>query len=152
MSDTIKLDSIFQIEYGNHEINSKSDLEPGSTLVISSQERDGGCYGFFNVKPRYTKPVISVPRTGSIGEAFVQMYPCDIDDNCLVLIPKNDLPLDYLFYVACIIRDEKWRYMYGRQITPTRIGKVLVKDPKSFVYNISYNKMIKRLCSNLTTM
>lgn len=80
----IRLDSLFTIKYGNHKLNAKEDLEEGNTVVISSQGVDNGCYGFFDVTKEHVEPVISVPRTGSIGEAFVQLHPCNIDDNCLV--------------------------------------------------------------------
>lgn len=137
----IPLNSIFLLEYGSKGINSKSDLGSGDTPIISSQGVDNGCYGFFDVKEKYKMHVISVPRTGSIGEAFVQLHPCNIDDNCLVVIPKIKVSLEYLFYVATKIRNEKWRYLYGRQITPARLGKMQVERPNSFVCDVSYDNV-----------
>ena len=136
-----RLDSFFTIEYGDHTINAKEDLDRGSTIVISSQGVDNGCYGFYDVEAKYQPPVISVPRTGSIAEAFVQLHPCDIDDNCLVLKPKEHLPLEYLFYIAAAIRREKWRYLYGRQVTPYRLGKLEVAPKEYFTPFLSYSKL-----------
>jgi hypothetical protein len=136
-----RLDSLFTIKYGDHGINAKNDLDIGQTIVISSQGVDNGCYGFYDIKAKYQPPVISIPRTGSIAEAFVQLHPCDIDDNCLVLKPKETFPLEYLFYIATAIRREKWRYMYGRQITPYRIGKLEVVPKENFTYSLSYSKI-----------
>jgi hypothetical protein len=89
--------------------------------------------------------VISVPRTGSIGEAFVQLHPCNIDDNCLVLKPKHKMSIEYLFFIATQIRTQKWRYMYGRQITPYRLGKLQVIADEDFKPDYSYAEMLSKL-------
>lgn len=141
----IRLDSLFTIEYGSHYINAKEDLDVGTTIVISSQGVDNGCYGFFDTKKEYLEPVISVPRTGSIGEAFVQLHPCNIDDNCLVLKPKHKMSVEYLFYIASSVRTEKWRYMYGRQITPNRLGRLQVISDDEFRSDYSYNELVNKL-------
>lgn len=135
----------FFIEYGDHTLNSKWNLDKGKTLVISSQGLDNGCYGFYDVPVNHDEYVISVPRTGSIGYAFVQNNQCSIDDNCLVLTPKNKYPIEYLFYITNLIRLDKWRYRYGRQITPHRLGKMKVKSPQEFKTIISYGKLLKEL-------
>jgi hypothetical protein len=142
---TVRLDTIFTINYGDHKLSAKDKLDDGNTLVVSSQGVDNGCYGFFDVKMKHTNPVISVPRTGSIGEAFVQLHSCNIDDNCLVLTPKKILTTEYLFYISQIIRLEKWRYMYGRQITPRRLGKTQVISDLDFKVELSFNKFAKSI-------
>ena len=115
------IDDLFYIEYGQRELTSKENLERGDTIIISSQGADNGCYGFFNFEPKYNPPFITVPRTGSIGEAFVQEFPCAVTDDLLVLQPKEEMEIEKLYFVATIIRQEKWRYNYGRKITPGRL-------------------------------
>ncbi|MBN1184018.1 MAG: restriction endonuclease subunit S [Bacteroidales bacterium] len=149
---TARLDKLFTIKYGDHTLNNKENLGEGNTVVISSQGIDNGCYGFFDVLAKYQPPIISVPRTGSIAEAFVQLHQCNIDDNCLVLKPKEELPIDYLFYVASAIRFEKWRYLYGRQVTPYRIGKLEVISKEYFQTSLSYNNLICNRTPNKNTV
>jgi hypothetical protein len=91
---TKKLETQFVIKYGNKRLHNKENLERGSTLVISSTGTDNGYYGFFDTPTTIKPPVISVPSTGSVGEAFVQLYPCAIDDNCLVLYPKQKFDVE----------------------------------------------------------
>ena len=100
----------------------------GENIVVSSQGIDNGTYGFFNKTPEFKNYVISVPRTGSIGKAFVQEYNCSIDDNCLVLIPLENFKYSIidLYFVSGIIRLNSWRFQYGRQITPNRIGRLKI--------------------------
>lgn len=143
-----ELDNYFLIEYGDHSLNSKWNLDKGETLVISSQSTNNGCYGFYDVPITHDTYVISVPRTGSIGYAFVQNHSCSIDDNCLVLTPRDRYSLEYLFYISYMIRKDKWRFRYGRQITPSRLGKMMVKTPQEFKINISYTKIFNELYPN----
>jgi len=87
-------------------------------------------------------PVISVPRTGTIGQAFVQLVNCSIDNNCLVLVPKEKLSIEKLFQIAFQIRLNKWKYKYGRQITPKKIEEqeIVLENIK-----INFDKMVQAL-------
>lgn len=134
----MNLIQVFSIHYGQKELHNKENLDSGSSLLVSSQGADNGCYGFFDTEPKYKPPFITVPSTGSIGEAFVQMYPCAVDDNCLVLEPKSELSIEYFFYIALRVRTQKWRYRYGRQITPDRLAKLEVISPDDYKAGISY--------------
>ncbi|WP_226678285.1 restriction endonuclease subunit S [Mesobacillus jeotgali] len=115
---------LFNIIYGNRELTDKSTLTPGDTIVISSQGTENGCYGFFDYETVYKAPFITVPRTGSIGEAFVQQYDCAVTDDCLLLFPKEPMSIEQLYVHAAAIRQQKWRFNYGRKITPTRLNEL----------------------------
>ncbi len=124
--DTEYLSDLFEIDYGQREYHNKEDLKKGNTLLISSQSKQNGCYGYFNINPIYKEKIITVPSTGSVGYAFVQLKECCVDDNCLTLIPKKQLSIEELFYIACVVRRERWRFKYGRQITPFKLGNFKV--------------------------
>jgi hypothetical protein len=55
------------------------------------------------------------------------------------------LPTEYFFYVAFQIRTQKWRYRYGRQITPYRLAKLEVTSPENFGLDISYEQLAHKL-------
>lgn len=133
----------FKIEYGNHEINNKSILGIGNNIVISSKGSKNGVYGFFDYDITYKAPFITVPRTGSIGEAFVQSIDCAVDDNCLVMFPKQEMLLSTLYVYASYIRQQKWRFKYGRQITPTRLGNMPI--PPLVMKDESFNQKKKEI-------
>lgn len=118
-----RLSELFEINYGKNSV--KSDLVEGGTISISSQGVDNGCCGFYDLPITHNEIVITVPRTGSIGYAFVQEYKCNVDDNCLVMTLREgiSLSIEELYFIAAIIREEKWRYKYGRQVTPYRLGE-----------------------------
>lgn len=139
------INQLFEINYGQKEYHSKENLDPGDTLLISSQGVDNGCYGFFDILPKYRPPIITIPSTGSIGEASVQTSNSCVNDDCLVLEPKKKLPVDYLFYIVARVRIERWRYSYGRKITPYRIGKLEVENVEEYSPSILYAKLQKAL-------
>jgi len=123
----VELNTIFNISYGQKEYHSKSHLTPYETGVplISSKGKGNGIYGYFDIEPKYNN-VISVPSTGTIGYAIYQEQSCCIDDNCLVLEPNNDnkdITKNEMIYYASLIRMDRHKYLYGRQITPRRMGE-----------------------------
>ncbi len=112
----------FDIYYGQKSLHSKDGLTPGPALIISSSGLDNGCYGFFDFDDVIEPPFVTVPSTGSIGRAHVQKWPCGVTDDCLILVPKKDTPNELLYVAAAVIRQERWRFNYGRKITPERIA------------------------------
>jgi len=152
LDDVKRLGNLFTIGYGNKSLHNKENLDDGSTLVISSKGVDNGFYGFFDTPVTIKTSVISVPSTGSVGEAFVQIHPCAIDDNCLVLTPKTKLTIEYLFYIAQVIRNEKWRYRYGRQVTPERIENLKVMLESDLELQRSYNDLKEEANSEKQTL
>ena len=116
----------FDIFYGLGEIESREGIPDGRTLIISPTEQYNGCYGWLEFGIVLEPPFITVARTGSIGEAFVHLEPCAPNSDCLVLIPKDKDAFDpaRLLLAASALRLERWRYNYGRKITPSRLARV----------------------------
>ncbi len=113
----------FDLFYGQKELHSRDGIPPGNSLIVSPTEQYNGCYGWLQFDKLIKPPFITVAQTGSIGEAFVQCEPCGVNDDCLILLEKekSPLPLACLFIAAAIIRLERWRFNYGRKLTPARI-------------------------------
>jgi hypothetical protein len=120
------ISAYFDVFYGLKALHNKSGLEPGRSLVISSSGMDNGCYGFFDFDGILEPAFVTVPSTGSIAEAHVQEWPCGVTDDCLVLLPKKDVPHAALYVAAAVVRREKWRFNYGRKVTPERIAELPV--------------------------
>lgn len=114
---------LFDIFYGQKELHSREGIPPGDSLVVSPTEKYNGCYGWLSFEHLIQAPFVTVAQTGTIGEAFVQREACGVNDDCLILLPKEgvDLPISCLFIAAALIRLERWRFSYGRKLTPSRI-------------------------------
>lgn len=120
---------LFDLYYGQSSLETKVDLSPGLVPVISSAGTDNGCHGFYELPPgteAIQPPFVTVPRTGSIGEAFVQLIPCGVTSDCILLIPKDGTDIEDLFIAAATVRHEKWRFNYGRKVTPSRIEHLVL--------------------------
>lgn len=114
----------FDILYGMKELHSREGMVPGPSLVISPTEQYNGTYGWLEFPRLIQPPFVTVAQTGSIGESFVQLEPCAVNDDCLVLLPKEGgkaSMVDLVLAAACL-RSEKWRFTYGRKLTPSRIA------------------------------
>jgi hypothetical protein len=129
------IDSLFNIKYGQREYHNKEWLggEEGNKILVSSKGLDNGVYGFYNITDKFIAPVITVQGYGTIGHAFVQEYDCSVDDHLLVLIPKVEITREELYQVAFQIRLTKWKYKYGRGITPDRLRTERVSLSRSKV-------------------
>lgn len=114
--------SAFEIHYGQKELETKDTLPPGKVIVISSSGAENGCYGFFDFDWVISPPLVTAPRTGSIGHAHVQEWPCGVTSDCLVLLPRPGISLELLYVAAAVIRRERWRFDYSRKLTPERIS------------------------------
>jgi type I restriction-modification system DNA methylase subunit len=117
--------SLFDIFYGMKELHSREGYAEGRTLIISPTEEYNGCYGWLEYPDVIQPPFVTVAQTGSIGESFVQIEPCAVNDDCLVLLPKLgiDVSMSKLVLAAACLQAEKWRFTYGRKLTPSRIAE-----------------------------
>jgi len=131
---TAQIKDLFDIEYGQKEYHNKGWLEgnEGKNILISSKGIHNGVYGFFKIKNKFKAPFITVQGYGTIGQAFVQEYDCSVDDHMLILKPKKKMDIYQLHQVAFQIRLTKWKYKYGRGITPDRIKnqEIILEDLK----------------------
>lgn len=120
---TPTIGDLFDIVYGQREYHNKEWLDgnDGNNILISSKGEDNGIYGFYDIEAKFKAPFITVQGYGTIGHAFVQERDCSVDDHMLILLPKKKLTNDELYQVAFQIRLTKWRYRYGRGITPDRL-------------------------------
>ena len=114
----------FDIFYGQKELHSRDGIASGESLIISPTEQYNGTYGWLSFKNLIRPPFLTVAQTGSIGEAFVQTEACGVNDDCLILLPKIGIATSnaMLFIAAAVIRLERWRFSYGRKLTPARIA------------------------------
>ncbi len=116
----------YDMLYGLGEIESRDGIPPGRTLIISPTEQYNGCDDWLEFGTVLEPPFITVARTGSIGEAFVHLEPCAPNSDCIVLLPRKKEwgAIPELILAASAIRLERWRYNYGRKITPLRLANV----------------------------
>lgn len=117
---------LYEILYGQKELHSRDGIPPGDTLIISPTEQYNGTYGWLHFEDLIAPAFVTAAQTGSIGEAFVQTEPCGVNDDCLILLPRPEddgVGIVKDFIAAAVIRLERWRFTYGRKLTPARIAE-----------------------------
>ena len=114
----------FDIYYGMKELHSRDGMDEGKTLVISPTESYNGTDGWLEFETSIEPGFVTVAQTGSIGEAFVQLEPCAVNDDCLLLLPRSKTysGIAKLVIAAATLRAERWRFNYGRKLTPARVA------------------------------
>ena len=63
----------------------------------------------------------------------MQLEPCAVNDDCLVLLSRGDGIADpvTLVLAAATLRTEKWRFNYGRKLTPSRIAHFRISESEA---------------------
>ena len=114
----------FNIHEGMKEMNVTSKIGSGKTLVVNSDERSDGSILWLDFPAVLDPCFLSIALSGPSGETTLQLEPCAVGDDFLILLPKEEgLPdLVTLVLAAAALDSEKWRFHSGRKITPTRIA------------------------------
>lgn len=119
-----QIQDLFNVSYGNSlELNSltKSDDTMSINFVSRTSQNNGVSAKVSLVKniAPFDKGLITVTVGGSVLEAFVQSEKFYTGYHVMILHPKKEMTLvEKLYYCFCI-RQNKYRYNYGRQANRT---------------------------------
>jgi len=128
------------------------DLNKGKTPLVTARSSNNGIACYVDIEPTFEAPLITVERV--TGKAFVQ--PIDfatVPDDISVLIPKNDMNISQLYYIASRINFLRWRFTWGRKLSSGRLKKMEIDFNVVPEYNIVLKDIIpknekKRFISN----
>lgn len=135
---TFRLSELFKVEKGKR--LTKADMELGNTYFIGSSDSNNGITSKINKKPIFNENTITVNYDGSVGESFYQPMPYWALDSVNVLVPKFNLNSYIGLFITTIIKQEKYRYNYGRKWGKERMESSEIKLP-SIDGNPDYNFM-----------
>lgn len=135
-----KIEKLFDVRSG--EGGYIKDFEFGVTPLISATSQNNGIATYVDSKPYFKAPAITVERVS--GNAFIQLNDfITVPDDVSVLIPKFDVPLELLYYVASLINSKGWKYCYGRKLSKGRLKKIDLRLPvtnsENNIYSINYD-------------
>lgn len=119
---------LFNVRTGD--FHSISELDAGETPVVSRVTTDNGICGYYSPPDEaevYPKGTITVSTVG--GDAFVQCFPFIVTDNVILCIPRIEMSIHTLYFVAYMLNHQKWRYSYGRQCYQTKFEQVRINLP-----------------------
>lgn len=95
-----------------------ADQEDGDNIYIGAIDSNNGVANHIGQAPIHEGNTISLSYNGSVGEAFYQPEPYWATDDVNALYPQFDGFNKYVgLFIAATIRQEKYRFSYGRKWT-----------------------------------
>jgi hypothetical protein len=122
------INALFTVKKGRGEYREK--LNSGKTPLVTAKNTNNGVIDFVDIEPTFKAPAITVERVS--GQAFVQLLDfATVPDDMSVLIPRTEMSISKLFFIASEINLSKWKFNYGRKLTLKRL-KNIETDPSKF--------------------
>lgn len=125
----VPIEQLFKIDRGD--FHALDRLDPGDLPTISRISLNNGVTGYFELPEGakiYSKGIITISTVS--GDAFVQLEDFICTDNVLICNPKYQFRDTTLFFIACMINLQKWRFSYGRQPYKRVFLKLSIPLPK----------------------
>ena len=141
MTETIRLDQIFSIAYGNKFDMNKMQPDADGVAFVGRRGTHQGVSGHvrrLGGVPPYPSGLMTVALGGAVLATFVQQEPFYTAQNVAVLTPINrEMPLkEKLYYSVCIRRNDFRYRAYGREANRT-LGSIEVPaEPPAWAYEI----------------
>lgn len=122
-----ELQELFEIKKGKR--LTKANMTAGNTPHIGSTYFNNGLTSKIGQAAIHEGNTISVAYDGSVAEAFYQSEPFWASDAVNVLYPKFAMTPPMALFIATVIRQEKYRYNYGRKWHLERMRETAIKLP-----------------------
>lgn len=122
-----KLTDLFTLHKGRR--LTKLQMTVGDTPYIGATDSNNGITMLIGQAPIFKANTITVSYDGSIGEAFFQEVPYWASDAVNVLEPKFTITAAIAMYICTAIRQEKYRFNYGRKWHLERMSQSSISLP-----------------------
>ena len=122
-----RYDEIFEIKKG-HRLT-KARMTDGDTPFIGAIDSNNGIRQYVNASPNHQGNTITVNYNGSVAEAFYQPEPFLASDDVNVLYPKFEVTVFIAMFLCALIRQEKFRFNYGRKWHLDRMNQSIIRLP-----------------------
>lgn len=125
---SFRYDALFDLKKGTR--LTKGNMREGTTPFIGAIDSNNGYRQYVDVEPNHIGNTITVNYNGNgVAEAFYQALPFWASDDVNVLYPKFDLNPRIAMFICALIRQEKFRFSYGRKWHLGRMKKSIIRLP-----------------------
>jgi len=145
----VRVNEIFDVIYGaNLELSSMEISQDGIPFVARTEKNNGVSARVKlveNIKPNPAN-TISVAGGGSVMSSFLQKKPYYSGRDLFYLKPKLKLSDNEMLYYCLCLRENKYRFSYGRQANKTLedIGIPAVENIPEWVYKTKFSEINKK--------
>lgn len=123
-----RYDQLFAIKKGKR--LTKENMTEGNTPFIGAIDSNNGYREFVSVQPNHSPNTITVNYNGNgVADAYYQPQPYWASDDVNVLYPKFEMNPFTALFLCALIRQEKFRFNYGRKWHLGRMNEAIIKLP-----------------------
>ena len=152
--EDFRYNALFEIRKGRR--LTKSKMTDGGTPFIGSIDSNNGHRQYVAAEPNHEGNTITVNYNGSVAEAFYQSEQFWASDDVNVLYPRFDLNPYIGMFLCALIRQEKFRFSYGRKWHLERMNEAIIRLPvtskgepdfkfmEGYIKSLPYSKSIMR--------
>mgnify|MGYP000182668441 CR=1 FL=1 len=148
-----RLDALFELRKGKR--LTKFNMRPGDVPYIGAIDKNNGVRQFIsNREHLHDGGTITVNYNGSVGEAYYQPEPFWASDDVNVLYPRFPMTPATALFICTVIRQDQYRYNYGRKwhlermeattikLPATKDGKPDIAYMEAFISTLPYSSQI----------
>lgn len=122
------LGNLFEIKKGKR--LTKENMTPGDLNFLGAIQGRNGVREKINEEPLFQGNCITVNYNGGVGEAYYQKEPFWASDDVNVLLLRGyEMNEALAMFFITIIRNEKYRFSYGRKWNKEQMEKTMIKLP-----------------------
>ena len=124
---TFRYDALFRIEKGSR--LTKKQMTEGKIPFVGAINTNNGHRQYVAAKPNHEGNTITVNYNGSVAESFYQSAEFWASDDVIVLYPQFNLNPYVGMFLCALIRQEKFRFNYGRKWNLERMSESIIRLP-----------------------
>ncbi len=124
-----------------HDINAQERIDGDTPFITAGTSNNGIGYFVGNVNESLSRNIISVNRTGSVGESFYHPYKALYANNCRRIILKFSANPYVQLFIAHNISEQKCVFNYGRISGTARLQILRILLPVTDVGEPDYEYM-----------
>ena len=140
-----KVTELFEVKKGKR--LTKEDQTDGETPYVGAIDSNNGVSNHIGQMAIHDGGTISLSYNGSVGEAFYQPEPFWATDDVNVFYPKPTTRLNQwtALFICTILRQEKYRYSYGRKWVLDSMNDTIVRLPQTEDGGPDWDEMERRI-------
>lgn len=134
-----KIDNLFDIKRGN--ISNLEDLAEGDCPIVSAYGQNQGISFFANEEGEYENCLTASMNGSKTGYIAFHGYKFNANADCGILLPKFRINTYIGLFLVTIMRQESYKYFYGRKLSVNRLKNEIIKLPATIEGNPDWEFM-----------
>lgn len=140
-----KIEDLFIVERGK--INNLTSLTKGSCPIVSAYGENQGIAFFADEEPQYSNCLTASMNGSKTGYVTFHGYRFNANSDCGILIPRFELDIYAGLFIATVMKQFSYKYIYGRKLTKSRLNSERIKLPVNKKGEIDLEYMKKYMMS-----